>query len=389
MHNFRLPLAVLALAVGATACSPSVPVVVTPSPSPAASPTAPTASAFAAPGPTASPSAPTAATPAPSVAPSAVASASASPAAATPAPAGTLDLTKGKLLRKYDFNNIGGLHFDVGRNQIYVIDATDDDATDRRYLLRRFNRDGTFEAAVDLHKASEEAPEAVDGLAFDLAGVPAFTYLEDEDFSLRRLYTATVLDATRLPSTGLERAGLAALGADGDVFTLGVIRLDPDALEGDTRDREILYIRAEEDEPPEANFRIRDPFEPTKHMALAPGGVLYLVGSTTTTLGVKRLTKDQQLADLPIPLPRIPDHVWTDPAGNLLLVTESTGAEPAKLRRYAPSGEAAGETDLTLASGEKIFSVDGLTFDAENRVILAGSAIAADLQTTTGIFTFD
>jgi hypothetical protein len=309
---------------------------------------------------------------------------------ATASPAGALDLTRGKLLRTYDLKGVGGLYYDLGRDQIAVIDARDDDETPRHYLLRRFNRDGSFDVAIDLNRPDEEAPEAVDGFAFDLAGVPAFTYLEDETFSLRRLYTATVLDATRLPATTLERAGLSALGADGDVFTLGVIRLDPDAGKGDTKVRDILYVRAEEDEAPEALFRIPDPFAPTTRMAMGPGGVLYLAGPTPAgSLAIKRLTKDQKLEDVPIPLPRIPEHMWMGPAGNLYLVTETTGNEPATVRAYTPSGQLVGESAVTLADGQKVYAVDGLTFDREGKPLLAGSAIAADLKITTGLFAFD
>lgn len=379
--NLRPALAALSLLMAACTAPPAA---VGPSTAPGATsagtpPSTPVASAAV----SASPSA-AAASPVPS--PSAT-EPSASPSAA---PSGGFTLANGKLLRTYDFQGIGGLHFDRGRNQIVVIDAQDDDETPRKYLMRRFERSGAFDAAIPLNMADEDPPEAVDGFAFDLAGVPVFTYRDEEEVSLRRLYTATVQIAQRLPIVSFERAGLAAVGTDGDVITFGAVRYDPDALKGDTRERTIQYARAEEDKDAEGLFRIPDPFEPTVRMAVGPGGVLYLMGPTKAgTLELKALTKDQQLTTLPVPLARIPDHLWVDPAGDLYLASESTGNEPARIRRIKPDGTLVGEVEVVLADGRKVFAIDGLTWDLQGKPLLAGTAIAADLRTQTGIFTFD
>ena len=354
-----------------------------------------------APQPTASPDA--GASPAPaSAGPSAAASAtpSASPTASpttslapssVPSAAG-YDLTAGKVLRKYDFQGLAGLHYDFSRDQLWVVDAVNDKLTPPRYLARRFGRDGTFDATIDLNKVGEQAPEAVDGFAFDLSGVPAFTFRDRNDrFNLRRIYTATVEDATRLPSSSVERGGIAALAADGNVFTLGTLSLDPDVVsEFDTKDREILYSRGAEELDPEAIFRIKDPLAPTSRMAMAPGGELYLFGPVPGgALGVKRLDKTQALVDLPISLARIPDRVWIAPNGDLLLSEDSTGSTPAKIRQFTSAGTLVGETEVRLADGQMVFRVSGLTFDARGKVVIAGIAIAPDLVTTTGLFSYD
>ena len=387
MTSRRTTLASLAVlgTIAACAPSPSVPAA-TPSaaPSTAATPiaaTSPAASTAPSALPTAAPS--TAPTLAPSAAPSSA------PAA--------FDLSRGKLLRRYDFQGATGLHYDFSRDQFWVIDGEDEDSSPRRYLARRFSRDGTFDAAIDLHKDREQAPEAVTGFAFDLSGVPAFTYQFDDPnslrkpFSLRRLYTATVEDATRLPNAALERAGVAALAAQDNVFSLGVLRLDPEVTdEFDTDDRQILYMRAEEDQDPEAIFRVPDPLQPTSRMAMSPDGMLYLFGGIPGEgVKAKRLDKTQAIVDLPIPLSRMPDDVWIAPNGDVLMVDETTGNVPARIRRYSPAGALVGESEVRLADGQVIFDVNGLAFDSQNRVTIVGSAIAPDLRTTTGLFTFD
>lgn len=380
MRPNRQTLALLATLLMVAACAP-VPPALTASPSPSTG-----AGVSAAPSAAASAS-PTAASAAPSAAPSQAPSAA--PAA--------FDMTDGKLLRKYDFQGATGIHYDFSRDQFWIIDGEDEESSPRRYLARRFSWNGAFDAAIDLHKVGEQAPEAVSGFAFDLSGVPAFTYQVDDNrsvhrpFSLRRLYTATVTDAERLPSTALERSGLATLAAQENTFSLGVVRFDPDVSdEFDTRKREILYVRAEEEQDPEAIFRIPDPMEPTSRMAMSPDGMLYLFGGIPGAgLKVKRLDETQAIVDLPIPLSRMPDEVWLAPNGDLLLLDETTGNAPARIRRFSPAGTLVAETEVRLADGQVVFDVNGLAFDSRNRITIVGSAIARDLAITTGLFTFD
>lgn len=392
MYSPRKPIAVLTALLLLSACAPSnTPPVTgaspaaTATPGGAPSPSAPAASAAPSATPTTAPST------MPSSPPSASPSITPSPAGSVQPSAAAFDLTRGKMLRKYDFQGIGGLYYDFSQDQLWVIDDVDKDETQRGFVARRFLRDGTFDSTVELHRESEKAPEAVDGMAFDLVGVPAFTYEFDDAFSLRRLYTATVEEAKDLPSATLERAGIAALASQANIFSLGVIRLDPDVTyDYDTADREILYIRAEEEQDPEAIFRVPDPFEPTSRMAMSPDGVLYLFGGTPGGgLGVKRLDKTQALVDLPIPLSRMPDHVWTAPNGDVLLGEETTGNTPARIRRFSPTGAPVGETELRLADGRVVFDLAGLAFDGRGHVVIAGTAIASDLTTATGLFEFD
>lgn len=371
--------------LGLAACTPAAPVTAPPS---SAAPSVAPASAMPSPGTTpAAPSASPAATP---TAPIASASAIAPSPQAT-ATSAEFDLTRGRMLRRYTFKGIGGLFYDLAQDQLHVIDAVNDDVTPRRYLVRRFSRDGTFDSAVRLNKEDEDAPDAVDGYAFDDAGVPIYTYREDETFIVRRLYTATVTDATTFPSNRLERAGVAAMAATGGIVTMGVMRLDPEEKDAKTtKVREILYVRTDLNGDSEALFRFVDPFEPTVRMAASLEGQLYLFGPRPDgVLGVKRVNKDETKVDLPIPLKAIPEHVWLDPQGNLLLADQTTGKEAVTIRRFSPTGELLSQTPVTLADGQKLYDLDGLTFDVKGHPIVAGTAIDADLKETAGLFVFD
>jgi hypothetical protein len=300
------------------------------------------------------------------------------------------DLTRGKLLRAYDFKGIGGLKVEPGTQELHVIDASSDDVTPRRYLLRRFERDGRFLAAVRLSVEDEKEPDAVDGYVFGAFGAPFYTYREAERFVLRRLYTATPRDAVQFPGHAIERAGLAALGADGAVITLAALRLDPEEKTArTTRSRRISYTRAEPDRDPIAIFGLDDPFAPTVRMAMGPEGRLWLFGNTPDgRLGVKLLEANQALTDLPVALPKHPDRVAFDAKGRCWMAFGTTGDVPASVEVRAPGGELLGRQAVTLADGAKVFEIEGLAFDAVGTPLIAGRAIDRNLVVQRGIFEF-
>ncbi|MEB3328239.1 MAG: hypothetical protein VKQ33_03285 [Candidatus Sericytochromatia bacterium] len=340
-------------------------------------------------GPTAAPGErPASAAPA-SATPSGAATASPVPTA-TPAGPALPSLATGSLLRRYDFKGLGGLHYDRAGDVLHVIDAVNDDVTPRRYLLRRFKRDGTFEVAVGLGLEDEQAPDAVDGYAFGAFGTPFYTYREDERLVLRRLYTATPRDAEDFPSYRTARAGVAALRAEGTVLTMALLRLDAEEKAARTTNkRDIVYVQADPERDPLAVFQVPDPFVPTRRLALAPGGALYLLGATRGgTLGAKRLDATQQLTDVALGLTRMPDLVTFDAAGRLWLAYNSTGAEPATVAVHDPTGALLRSQPVTLADGARVYDVRGLVFDRAGVPLLAGSAIYADLRRVHGIFEF-
>jgi hypothetical protein len=300
------------------------------------------------------------------------------------------DLGAGALLRRYDFKGIGGLHYDRAGDALHVIDAVNDDVTPRRYMLRRFKRDGSFEVAVGLALEDEEAPDAVEGYAFGAFGTPFYTYREDERLVLRRLYTATPRDAVDFPSYQTPRAGLAALRAEGTVLTLAAVRLDVDEKAAKTTNkRTITYTQADPERDPLAIFQLPDPFVPTRRMAIGPGGALYLLGATQGgALAAKRVDATQQLTDVPLGLTRMPDLVTFDPAGRLWLAYNSTGADPATVAVHAPDGTLVRSQPVVLADGARVYEVRGLDFDRAGTPLVGGSAIYPDLRTVHGIFEF-
>ncbi|MEB3220814.1 MAG: hypothetical protein VKS61_01930 [Candidatus Sericytochromatia bacterium] len=361
----------LAIAVAVAACA-------APGPAPVAGPSVPPVSPA---GPSATPT---------SQAPASAAPAATPAASATPAAAAAPSLAAGSLLRRYDFKGIGGLHYDRAGDTLHVIDAVNDDITPRRYLLRRFKRDGSFEVAVGLALEGEKAPDAVEGLAFGAFGQPLYTYREDERLVLRRLYTATPRDAEDFPSYRTARAGLAALRVEGTVVTLGALRLDVEEKTAKTtKKRDIVYVQADPERDPTAIFQVPDPFGPTHRMAIGPGGVMYLMGATPDgQLGVKRLDASQQLRDVALPLTRLPDVVTFDEAGRLWLAYNSDGTEPATIAVHEASGALVRSQPVTLADGGRVYDVRGLAFDRSGTPLLGGSAIYEGSRTVHGIFEF-
>lgn len=376
-HLRTLPLGVM-LAI-ATACAPT-------------NPGTPAASASPMPGASAGP------TPGATVAPvPSAGAASSAPAVPSPVPSVSgFTWAPGKLLKAYDFKGVAGIYYALAETAFYVIDAVTSDQTPRRYLVRKFNQDGTFQAAYKLAPAGKLDPRAVDGMAFDRRGIPFYTYNDfdpdvyrqennDRTWSLRKLITATVLPADRLPSNALSRAGVSTLTADGDVFTLGVLRLDPDKAV--TGNRKLTYVRAEEDQQPQAITSFDDPFEPTTLMTSSPTGTIFASGPLKAGgFGIKKVGVDQQLADFAT-VDALPKGMWAGAKGELYTSTETT-SKAAKVRKYSPDGKLLGETEVTLADGSYLLRVAGLTFDLTGRAIVTGSGFDAQKQPMSGIFVF-
>lgn len=375
MHKLIPGLALGASLTLAACAAPAVAPGAAPTPSPSVSPGSATASP------------PVAA--APSAAPSAV------PTADSASPAG-FSWTDGELWKAFDFKGVGGLYRNPLVNQILVVDAEREDTTTDRYVLRKFQADGSYVSAVSLAPEGAEAPDAVDDMAFDASGTPLYAYRDDGAFSLRKLLTATVTLADRYPVHSVEWAGPVALRAEGELLSVAVLRLDPEKREEALRNGvtpgmtggSIYFSRAEEDEAADPLFQVPDPFFPTRSMAFGRGGDLYLVGQTSAGgFGVKRLSADQRVTDVVAALPARPERIWVGPTGDLYMLHENGGL-PSEIWRYTPDGRFVGDTELRLKTGAVLNQVEGLTFDSEGRALVAGVAFDAAGKRVTGIFRF-
>jgi hypothetical protein len=303
-----------------------------------------------------------------------------------------LDLAKGRLLRAYDFKGIGGIFLDPVSERLHVVDGVNDDVTPRRFLVRRFRLDGAFEAAVSLSRPDEKAPDGVDGFVFGQFPTPYFLHREDERLTLRRIFTATIVDValTEFPGAVIPRVGLAALGVDGRVLTLAALRYDPEEKDAKTtNERDIVYFRAEPDNAPLVVHTLKDPLLPTRRLAVGPGGVTYLFGASREgRLVARRLDPSLELAEPDFGLTRMPDRVWVAPDGVLWLAYAGNGSEPARLARHAADGRKIDESPVLLESGARFVTIDGLAFPRAGGVLLAGTTLDAALKAGRGIYTF-
>jgi hypothetical protein len=368
---------ILALAAVA-ACGPTAPV--TPGASPSVVPSA---------GVSAAPSTPAAS---PAASPSAVATAAPS---ATPSVAG-FAWKPGTLLKAYDFKGIAGIYYDGPEASYYVVDAVNDDQTPRRYLVRKFNQTGAFQASFKLAPTGKLDPRAVDGVAFDRRGIPFFTYSDfdkdvyrndstDRTWLLLKLVTAAVLPADRLPSNSLPRAGVSTLASSGDLFTLGVLRLDPD--KDVTGNRKVSYVQGEEDQSPVAIASFDDPFEPTTLMASSPTGTVYLTGPLKAGgFSIKKIGTDQKLVDF-ASVTELPKGMWAGPNGEVYTASTTT-SKAATVRKYSPDGALLGETEARLADGGYLLHVAGMTFDPAGHPVVTGDGFDVNKQSMSGIFVF-
>lgn len=352
---------------------------------PAAGPGAPSAGL---PAPTPSASA-ALASPLPSASPVATGDAAATPAV-TPAPKPAARVAV-RLVREYDFKGVVALAVDPFQRQIHVVDGLDGSAVAARYGLKRFSQDGRFLASVDLHRSGERAPDAVNGYVIDRAGLPHFLYQDDEAVTLRRLYTATVLDRTDFPVYQVPRAGLATLRADGDVLTLGALSLDPDEKALKTRNkREIWLAQAEPGEQPLALVKVADPFTVVTQMAAGPGGTLYVAGALPGGRKlVQRLDASSQWTPLAGTEGQAPDRMVVSPGGAVWCFFFSTGNAAARWVRYGADGRSTGEGELKTAEGETLLRLSGVAFETETRLVAAGLLQQSGARTLTGLFEFD
>jgi hypothetical protein len=295
---------------------------------------------------------------------------------------------------QYDFEGIGGIHYNPYLDQLSVIDAVDDN-TSRRYQMRKFRADGTYISTVSLAPADEEAPDAVDAMTFDPSGAPLFSYRKDGEFRLLKLLTATVQRAERYPLNAAAWAGPSALGAAGVDIRVALLNLDVKDRD-DARRRGLVPTMtggaisigiAEEDEPPTALFQVADPFVPTRVMAFAPNGDLFLGGQTTTGFGLKRIKPDQTIDDLGA-VPARPEGMWPRPAGGVYFAWETNSSTPARLVATDPAGTRGAEQELRLANGGFLSEITGLTVDKQGRALVAGSGFDGSNQRVSGVFVF-
>lgn len=351
-------------------------------------------------------SAPPAVTPtSPSPSPSATAVASATPTGQSPTPAaspsaapaaGAFNWSAGRLLKSYNFTRVDGIAFNPYLNQIYVLDGLDEAVTSRGLQLRKFQADGAYLSTVSLAMEGEAAPDAVDAIAFDPAGTPVYSHRDALGaFALRKLFTSTVAGAGRYPLAGTEWAGPTALHFDREFLSVALLGLDPEKRDEARRTGvtpsmtggNIQFGVAEEGEPSQVLFQVPDPFAPTRAMAFASTGDLYLAGQTGEAgFAVKRLKKDQSLQDIGGLADR-PFGMWSGPEGDVYLSHETAGA-PARLRRVDAGGQLGPEMELRLEAGGFLYQVKGLAFDRQGNPLLTGVGFDADSRRVSGIYTF-
>lgn len=339
-------------------------------------------------------------TPAPSAAPTASSAPSAapeaSPSAAVSAAPAAFALGKGAALQPYDYEWIGGVYRDTARNQLLVTDALDAKVSPYRYMLRKLSADGAFASSSRLEPTGGQAPTSVDGVAFDLRGIPFYLYRQGEQLRVLKLVTATVmpLELGDFPLVELRRAGTSTIASAGREMLVAAISLesDTDVAEENKRDGKggrLFYARAEEGEAPSSLFQIPDPLYPTSRMAFAPSGDLYLAGPNKegrqTLLRVKA---DQTVTTLPVTPDKVPDGMWVAPTGEVLMAYDGVNG-PARLVRYSPDGEARGASSLELAEGGYLLSPRGLVVDQQGGFVIGGRGFDGNSRTTDGLYRFE
>ena len=104
-----------------------------------------------------------------------------------------------------------------------MVDAVNDDQTPRRYLVRKFSQNGTFQASYKLAPTGKLDPRVVDGMAFDRRGTPFFTYSDfdkdlykndnnDRTWYVLKLVTAAVLQEISICPRGAHYSARIAAG---------------------------------------------------------------------------------------------------------------------------------------------------------------------------------
>jgi hypothetical protein len=307
-----------------------------------------------------------------------------------------MDLTQGTQLGTYNFQGPVGIAYIPVLSQFVVPDVVDNTkaAGQQTYGLREFKSDGTFLGAFSLTPPGGLAPDEIDGVAADLRGNPYIAYKNSRRFQLLELQGATVTLATSMPVNNLDFTGPAALGSNGQIIETAVINFDPKRRYdpvgmNDMTGGTLLYGSSDAEQTTQVIFSLPDPLLPTVHMAFGPQGTLYLVGPKPSASGfaLMKVTPDQKVVTVPIPLTALPDGVWADPAGNVYLAQNSQNA-PATLSRYLPDGTPSGSSALKLASGGYLTVVHGLSFDTQGHIDIAADGLDASNHGLRGIFVF-
>jgi hypothetical protein len=320
----------------------------------------------------------------------------ASPTAVASTIPAAFGLGKGVALQPYDYEWIGGVYRDTARDQLLVTDALDAKVSPYRYMLRKLSADGAFASSARLEPTGSQAPTAIDGVAFDLRGIPFYLYRQGEQLRVLKLVTATVmpLEVGDFPLVELRRAGVSAIASAGREMLVAAISLesDTDVAEEDKRDTKggrLFYARAEEGEAPSALFQIPDPLSPTSRMAFAPSGDLYLAGPNKEgRQSLLRVKADQTVSVLPVTPDKVPDGMWVTPTGEVLMAFDGVNG-PARLLRYNADGEARGTSSLEFAGGGYLISPRGLVVDQQGRFVVGGRGFDGGSRTVDGLYRFE
>jgi hypothetical protein len=186
------------------------------------------------------------------------------------------------------------------------------------------------------------------------------------------------------------------LRADGADLSVALLNLDVDDRD-DARRRGVTPVMtggnisvgvAEENEVPTALFQIPDPFLPTRALAFAPSGDLFVAGQATGGgFGLKRIKIDRAVEDL-ASLPARPEGMWSRPGGGVYLAWEPGGSVAARLLAVDAAGKLGPEQEFRLNGGGYLSEIEGITFDKQGRAIVAGSGFDATNQRISGVFVF-
>lgn len=356
------------------ACAPVPPTSPSPTPGPASAP----------PGVAASPQGEAPASgPAPSVSPSPEASPT-----ALPSPAG--HLAPGVQFRAYDWLGLGRPFYDRGTNRLYVADAVERKATDRRFQLLRFDASNSaflgIQGLSPTEPAGLEAPARAEAVVFDRRGIPLVAHVDKDDrFRLVEALSATVRPVADFQVTEVERIGPVALASDGLIITQMLLRKDPD--KNVATGQRLLYTQAERDQQPLALVNMELPLPQVLHVGVGPKGQAYVVGlraDQKPVIGSIQSSNPQYL-ELAV-LPRVPEGFGVDPEGRPILLHHRSDG-PARLERLTPQGTTLDASELRLVGGAYLSSVVGFTVDGQGQYFVTGQGLDGT-QRIEGLYRF-
>jgi hypothetical protein len=314
--------------------------------------------------------------------------ASATPAAPTPTPAqATLAWSAGERLGDAAFTDAINVAYEPGRGRLSAAEVIDPSALIKRYRMRTIDVTGAQFGANELVPAGGEAPTSVDAITFDQSTNPVLAYRNKEVFQLYKVAGTTIAPMTGFPLNAAKRAGPVVMRNDVDVLSVAALILDPD---GDQpTGGQIALAQAKEGELAKALIQIPDPFYPTTRLAFQADGSLLIAGAVREGgWGLKRLKADRSLTDVVIAGPPLPDGMWAAPNGDIYLTVAQGLAQPTKVWRFGPSGDARGETEVRLKNGGYVQRVTGIAFDMAGKPYVSGSGYNGANRVTSGIFTF-